>query len=34
MDRSIASFGRWLRFENKSGNTVRICTEAAKKFAG
>lgn len=30
---AIASFGRWLRFGNKSDNTVDIYTSAARKFA-
>jgi site-specific recombinase XerC len=34
IDRQIASFGRWLRFENKSHKTVAIYVNAANKFAG
>lgn len=30
----IASFARWLRFANKSENTINIYTGAARKFAG
>ncbi|HEU4425185.1 MAG TPA: tyrosine-type recombinase/integrase [Pilimelia sp.] len=30
----ITSFGRWLRFENKSENTINIYAGAARKFAG
>ncbi|MEV2238692.1 tyrosine-type recombinase/integrase [Micromonospora sp. NPDC049891] len=33
LDRPIASFGRWLRYENKSDNTITIYTGAARKFA-
>ncbi len=29
----IASFRRYLRSENKSGNTVRIYTDAAQRLA-
>jgi len=34
LDRQIASFGRWLRFENKSEKTITIYVAAATKFAG
>lgn len=33
MDLQIASFGRWLSFENKSANTISIYTHAARKLA-
>lgn len=33
-DQAIASFGRWLRFANKSENTIGIYTGAARKLAG
>lgn len=33
LDRQIASFGRWLRFENKSEKTITIYVAAANKFA-
>jgi site-specific recombinase XerC len=33
IDRQIASFGRWLRFENKSENTITIYVGAAEKLA-
>ncbi|MDT5028291.1 MAG: integrase/recombinase XerC [Micromonosporaceae bacterium] len=32
LDRQIASFGRWLRFSNKSDNTITIYVGAARKF--
>src|SRR6184192_3695292 len=34
LEPAVASFGRWLRFENKSENTVAIYLGAARKFAG
>lgn len=33
LEPAVASFGRWLRFENKSENTVAIYLGAARKFA-
>jgi len=32
LDRQIASFGRWLRFANRSENTITIYIGAARKF--
>lgn len=32
LDRQITSFGRWLRFENKSDKTITIYVSAATKF--
>lgn len=32
LDRQIASFGRWLRFQNKSDSTIEIYTHAARKL--
>lgn len=34
LEPAIASFGRWLRFANKSENTITIYVGAARKFAG
>jgi site-specific recombinase XerC len=34
IERQIASFARWLSFENKSTSTITIYTDAARKFAG
>jgi len=34
LDRQIASFGRWLRFENKSEKTITIYVAAATKLSG
>jgi site-specific recombinase XerC len=33
IDRQISSFGRWLRFENKSDNTITIYVGAATKMS-
>jgi integrase/recombinase XerC len=33
LERQIVSFGRWLRFENKSEKTINIYVSAAKKIA-
>lgn len=33
IDRQITSFGRWLRFANKSDNTITIYVGAGRKFA-
>lgn len=33
LDGEITSFGRWLRFANKSPNTVRIYTDGTRKLA-
>src|ERR1051326_6387833 len=32
IDRQISSFSRWLRFANKSENTITIYVGAARKF--
>lgn len=34
LDRQITSFGRWLRFANKSDKTIIVYVSAARKFGG